>query len=55
MGVINKMKRLLRFLKDEEGFAEIEDGLIAALIAGLISVVIIVAVAIIVIKRLEKK
>jgi Flp pilus assembly pilin Flp len=51
MGVINKMKRLLRFLKDEEGFAEIAYGLIVALIA----IVIIVAVATIVVKRLEKK
>ncbi len=49
------MKRLLRFLKDEEGVAGIEHGLIAALIAGLISVVIIVVGATIVIKRLEKK
>ena len=49
------MKMLLRFSKDEEGVAGIEDGLIAALIAGLVSVVVMVAVATIVIRRLEKK
>ncbi len=45
------MKKLLRFLKDEEGATEIEYGLIAALIA----VVIVVTVATIVVKRLEKR
>ncbi len=45
------MKRLLRFIKDEEGVAGVEDGLMA----GLISIVIIVVVATIVVKRLEKK
>jgi Flp pilus assembly pilin Flp len=49
------MKMLLRFSKDEEGVAGVEDGLMAALIAGLISIVIIVVVATIVVKRLEKK
>ncbi len=49
------MKMLLRFSKDEEGVAGVEDGLMAALIAGLVSVVVMVAVAIIVIRRLEKK
>ncbi len=49
------MKMLLRFSKDEEGVAGAEDGLMAALIAGLISIVIIVVVATIVVKRLEKK
>ncbi len=50
-GLVNKMKRLLRFLKDEEGVAEIEYGMIAALI----TIVIIVAVATIVAKRLRKR
>ena len=45
------MKRVLRFIKDEEGVAGVEDGLMA----GLISIVIIVVVATIVVKRLEKK
>ena len=45
-----KLKKLMRFLKDEEGVTAIEYGLIAALIA----VVIIVAVATIVAKRLGK-
>jgi Flp pilus assembly pilin Flp len=49
------MKKLLRFLKDEEGATEIEYGLIAALIAALIAVVIVVTVATIVVKRLEKR
>ncbi len=44
------MKKLMRFLKDEEGVAAIEYGLISALIA----VVIIVAVVTIVAKRLGK-
>jgi len=55
VGLVNKMKRLLRFLKDEEGVAEIEYGMIAALIAALITIVIIVAVATIVAKRLRKR
>ena len=55
VGLVNKMKRLLRFLKDEEGVAGIEYGLIAALIAALITIVIIVAVATIVAKRLRKR
>ena len=55
MGVISKVKRLLRFLKDEEGVAGIEYGLIAAFIAALIAVAIIVTVATIVVKRLEKR
>ena len=55
MGVINKMKRLLRFLKDEEGVAGIEYGLIAAFIAALITIVIMVAVATIVAKKLGKR
>ncbi len=45
-----KTKKLMRFLKDEDGVTAIEYGLIAALIA----VVIIVAVAAIVAKRLGK-
>ncbi len=45
------MKRLLRFLKDEKGVAEIEYGLIAALI----TIVIILAVATIVEKMLGKR
>ncbi len=55
VGLVNKMKRLLRFLKDEEGVAGIEYGLIAAFIAALIAVVIVVTVATIVVKRLEKR
>ncbi len=55
VGVVNKMKRLLRYIKDEEGVAGIEQGLIAAMIAALITIVIIVAVATIVVKRLEKR
>ncbi len=43
MGVINKMKKLLRFIKDEEGVTAIEYGLIAALIA----IVIVVAVTLV--------
>ena len=43
MGVINKMKKLLRFIKDEEGVTSIEYGLIAALIA----IVIVVAVTLV--------
>ena len=45
------MKKLMRFLKDEEGVTAIEYGLIAALIA----VVIIAAVATIVAKKLGKR
>ena len=45
------MKRLLRFLKDEEGVAGIEYGLIVALI----TIVIMVAVATIVAKKLGKR
>ena len=49
------MKKLLRFLKDEEGVAGIEYGLIAAFIAALITIVIMVTVATIVTKKLGKK
>ncbi len=49
------MKRLLRFIKDEKGVAEIEYGLIAAFIAALITIVIMAAVATIVAKKLGKK
>ncbi len=49
------MKRLLRFLKDEEGVAGIEHGLIAAFIAALITIVIMVAVATIVAKKFGKR
>ncbi len=49
------MKRLLRFLKDEEGVAGIEYGLIAAFIAALITIMIMVSVANIVLKSLEKR
>ncbi len=52
---MNKMKKLLRFLKDEEGVTGAEYGLMAALIAALITIVIIVAVATIVVKRLGKR
>ncbi len=55
VGLVNKMKRLLRFLKDDEGVAGIEYGLIAAFIAALIAVVIVVTVATTVVKRLEKR
>ncbi len=40
------MKKLMRFLKDEEGVAGIEYGLIVALIAALITIVA---------KKLEKR
>ena len=52
---MNKMKKLLRFLKDEEGVTGAEYGLMAALIAALITIVIIVAVATIAAKMLGKK
>ncbi len=49
------MKKLLRFIKDEEGVAGIEYGLIAAMIAALITIVIMAAVATIVAKKLGKR